>query len=114
MYMILNSEARDFAAVDSKSQLEASNLLKAMSNASRLLILCRLLEGEKSVTDLENLIGLSQSAISQHLAVLRENNLVKAVRNGQSILYSIAGDKPRAIIEVLHRIFSSCEALPEG
>ena len=70
------------------------------------MILCRLLDDEKSVTELEHLIGLSQSAISQHLAVLRDNDLVVAQREGQSIKYSLAGTKPKAIIEVLHRIYS--------
>lgn len=88
--------------------IEASALLKAMSSEARLLILCRLLEGEKSVSDLEHLIGLSQSAISQHLAVLREHELVTTEREGQSIKYSLAGHKPKAIIEVLHRIYTKC------
>ena len=112
--MVIQSAPQDFAHVAPEAQLEASTLLKAMSNESRLFILCRLLEGEKTVSDLEKIIGLSQSAISQHLAVLRENNLVKAVRDGQSIHYSIAGEKPRAIIEVLHRIFAHCTVLPDS
>ncbi|MCP4710664.1 MAG: winged helix-turn-helix transcriptional regulator [Planctomycetes bacterium] len=86
--------------------IEACALLKAMSNEARLMILCRLLENEKSVTELEHLIGLSQSAISQHLAILRANDLVKTERSGQSIKYSLAGHKPRAIIEVLHGIYA--------
>lgn len=95
-------------ATELAGHIEASALLKAMSNEARLMILCRLLEGEKSVTDLEELIGLSQSAISQHLAVLREHELVNAERHGQSISYSLAGPKPRAIIEVLHRLYAKC------
>ena len=86
--------------------IEASALLKAMSNEARLMILCRLFENEKSVSELEHLIGLSQSAISQHLAVLREGKLVNTKRCGQSIKYSLADAKPRAIIEVLHRLYA--------
>lgn len=72
------------------------------------MILCRLLEEDKTVSDLEKLVGLSQSAISQHLAILRENRLVEAERHGQSIKYSLAGPEPRAIIEVLHRLYADC------
>lgn len=108
MYMNTTPSHSDFASANEAASLEASNLLKAMSNEARLMILCRLLEGEKSVTDLEDLIGLSQSAISQHLAVLREHDLVHAERDGQSILYSLAGEKPKAIIETLHRLYADC------
>lgn len=86
--------------------VEACALLKAMSNEARLMILCQLISGDKSVGEIETLIGLSQSAISQHLAVLRGNNLVNTKRRGQSIHYSIAGEKPRAIIETLQRVFA--------
>jgi len=88
--------------------IEASALMKAMSSEARLMILCRLFDSEKSVSELEKLIGLSQSAISQHLAVLREHHLVNTKRFGQSIKYSLAGAKPRAIIEVLHRLYAQC------
>lgn len=70
------------------------------------MILCRLLDEEKSVSELEQLVGLSQSAISQHLAILRDNELVHTQRHGQSIKYSLAEPKPRAIIEALHRIYA--------
>lgn len=96
------------AASEMSDHLEASTLMKAMSNEARLMILCQLLEHEKSVSELERLVGLSQSAISQHLAVLRENKLVNTQRCGQSIKYSLAGSKPRAIIEVLHRLYAQC------
>ena len=90
--------------------IEACELLKAMSNETRLMILCRLLESEKTVSELESTTSISQSAISQHLAVLRGHELVKTRREGQSIKYSLTGDKPRAIIQVLHRIYAgSCD-----
>jgi len=86
----------------------ASDLLKAMSNQTRLMILCQLLHGERTAGELDSLTSLSQSALSQHLAVLREHGLVQTRRESQNIYYSIEGDKPRAIIEVLYRLFN-CE-----
>jgi len=76
-----------------------------MSNPSRLLILCQLAEGEKSVGELEPLIGLSQSALSQHLAVLRGKHLVRTRREGQSILYSLASKEATALMHTLHEQF---------
>ena len=83
----------------------ASGLLKAMSNERRLLILCHLMQGEKSVGELEKLIGISQSALSQHLAWLRRNELVKTRRSAQQIFYSLSGKEARAIIRTLNKIF---------
>ena len=96
------------ASMEMAGHIEASALMKAMSNEARLMILCRLFDDEKSVSELEQMIGLSQSAISQHLAILRENQLVNTKRDGQSIKYFLAGAKPRAIIEVLHRLYAKC------
>ncbi|MBL4613547.1 MAG: winged helix-turn-helix transcriptional regulator [Magnetovibrio sp.] len=89
---------------------EASALLKAMSNQTRLMILCQLLHGEKTAGELDSLTNLSQSALSQHLAVLRDHGLVQTRRESQNIFYSIDGDKPKAIIEVLYRLFNSQNA----
>ena len=86
---------------------KASALLKAMSNEHRLLILCQLLEGEKSVGELERLIGLSQSALSQHLARLRRDNLVKTRRQAQTIFYSVAGQEASAVISTLYGLYCS-------
>ncbi len=88
----------------------ASALLKAMSNERRLLILCQLVHGERTVSELEEVIGLSQSALSQHLAVLRQNDLVKTRRAAQSIFYSLAGPAPRAIIETLYNLYGKEES----
>lgn len=85
----------------------ASDLLKAMSNQTRLMILCQLLHGEKTAGELDSLTNLSQSALSQHLAVLREHGLVQTRRESQNIYYSIDGEKPKAVIEVLYRIFNT-------
>jgi ArsR family transcriptional regulator, virulence genes transcriptional regulator len=83
----------------------ASGLLKAMSNEHRLLIMCRLLEGEKSVGELVRQVGLSQSALSQHLARLRRDRLVQTRRAAQTIFYSLAGGDARAVMETLYRLY---------
>lgn len=83
----------------------ASGLLKAMSNQHRLLILCQLLPGEKSVGELERIIGLSQSALSQHLARLRRDDLVRTRRAAQTIYYSLSGHEAKAVIETLYGLY---------
>lgn len=88
-----------------ESARRASSLLKAMSNEHRLLILCQLLHGEKSVGELERLIGLSQSALSQHLARLRRDNLVQTRRSAQTIFYSLAGCEASAVIDTLYGLY---------
>lgn len=84
---------------------QASALLKAMSNQSRLQILCQLNEGEKSVGELERIVGLSQSALSQHLARLRRDKLVKTRREAQTIYYSLLGDEALRVIKTLYAIY---------
>lgn len=86
---------------------KAAQLLKAMSNRRRLMILCHLLGGEKPAGELERLVGLRQSALSQHLARLRGHGLVRTRRQAQSIYYALADNAPRAVIEVLHRLYCS-------
>ena len=90
-----------------KNATRACGLLGAMANPSRLLILCQLAEAEKSVGELQPLIGLSQSALSQHLAVLREKRLVRTRRAGQQIYYSLASREATALIGTLHQEFCS-------
>lgn len=84
---------------------KATSLLKAMSNQSRLMVLCHLIEGEKSAGELERLVGLRQSALSQHLARLRALGLVSTRRDGQTIHYALSGGEPRAVIELLHELY---------
>ncbi len=84
----------------------ASDLLREMSNERRLLILSHLMQGAKSVSELEELIGISQSAVSQHLARLRRAELVKTRRDAQQIFYSLSGKNVQAVIRTLHRIFA--------
>lgn len=95
------------------SARRATALLKALGNERRLLILCYLAKGEHSVSALEGLVGLSQSALSQHLARLRREQLVKTRRSAQTIYYSLASHETRAIIEALYALYCSAPA-PTG
>ena len=83
----------------------ACELLKAMANEWRLMILCQLAEGEKTVSELQKLLGLSQSALSQHLAILRREKIVRARKHAQSVTYSLAGDEAIRVMETLHDVF---------
>jgi DNA-binding transcriptional ArsR family regulator len=84
---------------------QASEFLKALSHEVRLLILCFLIEGEKSVSEIEKMLKLRQPAVSQQLARLRADGLVEARRNGKNIYYSLARTEIRDIIGVLHDAF---------
>ena len=83
----------------------ACELLKAMANEWRLMILCQLSEGEKTVSELQGMLGLSQSALSQHLAVLRREKIVRARKHAQSVSYSLSGDEATKVMETLHDLF---------
>lgn len=84
---------------------EASELLKSLSNPHRLLVLCQLEAGEMQVSQLQSGSGLSQSALSQHLARLREDGLVAARREGVAVFYSIANPAAVKVIGVLAEIY---------
>jgi DNA-binding transcriptional ArsR family regulator len=88
------------AAADS-----ASDLLKALANRHRLLIVCQLIDGERSVGDLAEFLGLRDSTVSQHLALLRKDGLVIARRDAQTIYYSIASDPAREILKTLYQVY---------
>jgi DNA-binding transcriptional ArsR family regulator len=90
------------AAADS-----ASDLLKALSNRHRLLIVCQLIDGERSVGDLAQFLGLRDSTVSQHLALLRKDGLVSARRDAQTIYYSIASEPAREVLVTLYRVYCS-------
>ena len=92
------------------SAAEATLLLKSMANETRLMILCQLLDGDKSVGELNEHIALSQSALSQHLAVLRRERLVTTARQAQSVYYSLASEEVRAVIETLYGLYCA----PDG
>lgn len=88
----------------------ASTYLKALSHPGRLMILCYLIEGEKTVTDLEVLLGARQSSVSQHLARLRADRLVQTRRDGKAIHYSLADDRTEKVIGLLHTLFCNKDA----
>jgi len=84
---------------------EASEFLKALSHQVRLLILCFLIDGEKSVSEIERMLKLRQPAVSQQLARLRSDGLVDTRRNGKNIYYSLARTEVRDLVQVLHDSF---------
>ena len=84
---------------------DAAQLLRALANDKRLMLLCLLVEGERSVGELNARVELSQSALSQHLAVLREDGLVTTRREAQTIYYALADGPAQRIIETLHAIY---------
>ena len=90
--------------------VEAATLLRALANERRLMILCVLTGGEHCVGALERRIGISQSALSQHLAVLRQQGVVKTRRDGLTIYYSLAGTEVDAILRTLSDLY--CPAAP--
>jgi ArsR family transcriptional regulator, virulence genes transcriptional regulator len=84
---------------------EAADFLKQLANPNRLMVLCALSEGELSVGELNDKVDLSQSALSQHLAGLREANLVNTRRDGQTIYYSLQGKQAVQVIKVLQSLY---------
>lgn len=84
---------------------DAAGLMKALGNESRLMVLCSLTEGEKSVGELNEMIPLSQSALSQQLARLRTQGLVETRRESQTIFYSLAKGPVEQVIHLLHDIY---------
>jgi DNA-binding transcriptional ArsR family regulator len=84
---------------------DAAQLMKALAHESRLLVLCTLSEGELSVGQLNQLVPLSQSALSQHLAVLRREGLVTTRRKAQTIYYALAEGPASRVINLLHDIY---------
>ena len=84
---------------------DASRVLKALANENRLLLLCQLVEGECSVGELNARVDLSQSALSQHLAVLRDEGLVTTRREAQTIYYALAEGPAQQILATLHGIY---------
>jgi ArsR family transcriptional regulator, virulence genes transcriptional regulator len=88
-----------------KNSAKAVELLKAVSNERRLLLLCHLLEGELSVGEMNQRLALSQSALSQHLALLRKHKLVKTRKAAQTVYYSLNSKDAEALIALLHRLY---------
>jgi ArsR family transcriptional regulator, virulence genes transcriptional regulator len=84
---------------------DAARLLKALSNSSRLMVLCSLAKGELTVGQINQRVPLSQSALSQHLAVLRRDGLVRTRRSAQTIYYSLADGPAGRVIDTLYEVF---------
>jgi DNA-binding transcriptional ArsR family regulator len=84
---------------------DASALLKSLAHPARLLVMCRLVEGEASVSELHALGSLSMSALSQHLAVMREAGLVRTRREAQTIYYSLADGPALGVMRALHAAY---------
>jgi ArsR family transcriptional regulator, virulence genes transcriptional regulator len=103
----LAMEFRDFEA----NALEVVNVLRTLGNERRLMILCKLVEaGEMTVGALVEAVGLSQSALSQHLAKMRDDNVVTFRRDSQTLWYRIADPRIEQLMAELHRLF--CRATP--
>ena len=83
----------------------AAEFLKALAHEKRLLILCILSQGEKSVSELERMLALRQPTVSQQLARLRANNLVATRRDGKTIYYSLASEEARTVVGALYEVF---------
>ena len=83
----------------------ASDLMKLLSHPHRLMILCKLNEGESSVGELAEKIGINQSPLSQHLARMRHEGVVEARREAQTVYYSLAGEEIRAVISLLYDLY---------
>ena len=96
--------ARDFSELRDNAT-QAAKLLRALSNENRLMLLCMLFEGEKTVGELNESLPICQSALSQHLAVLRDEGLVKTRREAQSIYYGMASKPAQRVVETLHSIY---------
>lgn len=99
-------------AIDLQAKaLEAASLLKALANPDRLLLLCQMVDGERSVAELGELTGIAQPSLSQQLGVLRGERLVATRREGKHVLYSVDSPAALAVLQTLYGLF--CEpALP--
>lgn len=96
---VINLNALHAAADD------ACRLMKTLSNPDRLLLLCQLTQGEKCVSDLESLAGITQPTLSQQLGVLRNEGIVSTRRDGKKIFYQISSQQTLALMEVLYQQF---------
>jgi DNA-binding transcriptional ArsR family regulator len=91
---------------------QAAKMLRSIANKWRLLVLCNLVKGEKSVGELQSIVGLSQSALSQHLAVLRHEKLVAFRREAQTIYYRLSGREVSAVLTTLYDLYCGPDAMP--
>lgn len=108
----MNFELRkqDLQKLEKQAEVVAATL-GAMANANRLMILCHLTNGEKTVSELVEALSLAQSVVSQHLTIMRNLKLVGARRDGKNVHYSIASEEVNAIMRTLYAVY--CGATPE-
>lgn len=99
-----NTSEMDVVAMQN-SAAQACSLMKVMANADRLMLLCQVSQGEKSVGELEALTDIRQPTLSQQLTVLREEGLVATRRDGKKIYYSVASQSALAVMQVLYKEF---------
>lgn len=112
----MNTPIKSLSINAMKAESEAAaHLLKAIANPQRLRILCMLIEGECTVSQINEQVLLSQSALSQHLAILRQKSLVATRKQAQTVFYRVADGAVWQIIQTLHDIYcpSSSESLPD-
>ncbi len=99
------TDTRSSAEKMSAHAADATRLLKALANEKRLMILCLLADSERTVGELNAMLDLSQSALSQHLAVLRDDGLVQTRRDAQSVVYSLRSGPAQRVIDLLHKVY---------
>jgi ArsR family transcriptional regulator, virulence genes transcriptional regulator len=104
--MDMISHTQQMVALGERAE-DVAELLGAMANAKRLLTLCSLLDSEKTVSDLAEVVGLNTPALSQHLAKMRAMRLVATRRHGQNVYYRLASPEVREVLQTLHRIYCS-------
>lgn len=90
-----------------RSAGQAEELLKILANRNRLMLLCHLVGGEHTAGELEQLVGLSQSALSQHLTRLREAGIIEFRRDAQRLYYSLRDKKAQRILETMYELYCS-------
>ncbi|MBU0901416.1 metalloregulator ArsR/SmtB family transcription factor [Pseudomonas sp. MIL19] len=102
----MNTDETPFDIQQLRANAEAAGqLLKALGNPDRLLLLCQLSQGERNVSELEALLGIQQPTLSQQLAVLRREGLVETRREGKLIYYCISSPAALAVINTLYQVF---------
>ncbi len=92
----------------------AEAMLKTLGNRHRLMILCRLIDGEQSVGELANFLDVRDSTVSQHLALLRKDGVVSTRRDGQTIWYTLASEPVRLLVGTLYEIYCSPQDTPSA
>ena len=103
--MITAENIIEFPPSMARKAKQVADMLKALGHEHRMLILCLLADGEKSVIELENLLSMRQPSVSQQLARLRADNLVNQRRDGKTIYYSIADKKTLRLIKLLYEMY---------